>query len=62
MDVESVPPSESKPVEIAGGLILTAAVALRLAGVAPLSAAAKGMTLLSAIIVTLFGAKALAKL
>ena len=51
MDVESVPPSESKPVEIAGGLILTAAVALRLAGVAPISTAATGMTFLSAIIV-----------
>jgi hypothetical protein len=55
-------PSEWKPVEIGGGLILTAAVALRLAGVAPFSAAATGMTLLSAIIVTLFGARVLAKL
>jgi hypothetical protein len=55
-----VPPSEWKPVEIGGGLILTAAVALRLAGVAPFSAVATSMTLLSAIIVTLFRAKALA--
>ena len=47
MDAESVLPSEWKPVEIGGGLILTAAVALRLAGVAPFSAAATGMTLLS---------------
>jgi hypothetical protein len=62
MDAESVLPSEWKPVEIGGGLILTAAVALRLAGIAPFSAAATGMTLLSAIIVTLFGAKALTKL
>jgi hypothetical protein len=62
MDVESVPPNEWKPVEIAGGLILTAAVALRLAGVAPIGTAATGITFLSAIIVTLFGAKALAKL
>ena len=62
MDVQSVPPSEWKPLQIAGGLILTAAVALRLAGVAPINAAATSMTFLSAIIVTLFGAKALAKL
>ena len=61
MDAESVTPSEWKPVEIGGGLILTAAVALHLAGVAPFSTAATGMTFLSAIIVTLFGAKALAK-
>jgi hypothetical protein len=54
--------SEWKPVEIGGGLILTAAVALRLAGVGPWSVAATGMTFLSAIVVTLFGAKALAKL
>jgi hypothetical protein len=59
MDAESVLPSEWKPVEIGGGLILTAAVALRIAGVAPFSAAATGMTLLSAIIVTLFGARRL---
>jgi len=56
MDAESVPPSEWKPVETGGGLILTAAGAVRLAGVAPFSAAA------SAIIVTLFAAKALGKL
>jgi len=62
MDAKSVPPSEWKPVEIGGGLILTAAVALRLTGVAPFSAACTGMTFLSAIVVTLFGAKALAKL
>ena len=62
MDAESVTPSEWKPVEIGGGLILTAAVALRLAGVAPLSAAATDMTFLTAIIVILFGAKALANL
>jgi len=61
MDAESVTPSEWKPVEIGGGLILIAAVALHLAGVAPFSAASTGMTFLSAIIVTLFGAKALAK-
>ena len=54
--------SEWKPVEIGGGLILTAAVALHLAGIAPIGATATGMTFLSAIIVTLFGAKALAKL
>ena len=61
MDAETVLPSEWKAVEIGGGLILTAAVALRLAGVAPLSAAATGMAFLTAIIVILFGAKALAK-
>ena len=55
-------PSKWKPVELGGGLILTAAVALHLAGVAPFSTATTGMTLLSAIVVTLFGAKALAKL
>ena len=55
-------PSEWKPVEIGGGLILTAAVALRLAGVAPLSAAVTGMAFLTAIIVILLGAKALANL
>jgi hypothetical protein len=60
--MESVTPSEWKPVEIGGGLILAAAVALRLAGMVPFSAAATGMTFLSAIIVTLFGAKAFAKL
>jgi hypothetical protein len=60
LDAESVLPSEWKAVEIGGGLILTAAVALRLAGVAPLSAAATGMTFLAAIIVILFGAKAFA--
>ena len=62
LDAESVLPSEWKPVEIGVGLILAAAVALRLAGVPPLGAAATGMTFFSAIIVTLFGAKALAKL
>ena len=62
MDAESVTPSERNSFEIGGGLILTAAVALHLAGVAPFSAASTGMTFLSAIIVTLFGAKALAKL
>ena len=41
---------------------MTAAVALHLAGVAPFSAASTGMTFLSAIVVTLFGGKALAKL
>ena len=55
-------PSKWKSVELGGGLILTAAVALRLAGVAPFSTATTGMTLLGAIVVTLFGAKALAKL
>ena len=35
---------------------------MRLAGVAPLSAAATGMAFLTAIIVILFGAKALANL
>jgi hypothetical protein len=62
LDAESVLPSEWKAVETGDGLILTAAVALRAAGVAPWSAAATGMTFLSAIIITLFGAKALAKL
>ena len=62
MDAESVTPSEWKPVEIGGGLILTAAVALHLAGVAPFSATSTGITFLSAIMVALFGAKALAKL
>jgi len=62
MDAEIVTPSEWKPVEIGGGLILTAAGALHLASVAPFSAAVTGMTSLSAIIVTLFGSKALAKL
>ena len=62
MDAETVLPSQWKAVEIGGGLILTAAVALHLAGVAPFSAASTGMTFLSAIVVTLFGGKALAKL
>jgi hypothetical protein len=62
LDAESVLPSEWKAVEIGSGLILTAAVALRLAGAAPLSAGATGMTFLTAIIVILFGAKALANL
>jgi hypothetical protein len=55
-------PSGWKAVEIGGGLILTAAVALCVAGVAPLSPAATGMTFLAAIVVILFGAKALANL